>query len=109
MRTARMYALVTVVTPSTPSPARLVPPSNVKVHSRRFGPGLVVMLADTDAGSVVTAGPSGAEWGYHLLLLYFALLLPIVLGFLSRSRSARCRKASRSAVPIMRWCSRSPA
>ena len=44
------------------------------------GPGIVVMLADTDAGSIITAAQSGAEWGYQLLLN--ALLLPIVLGFL---------------------------
>jgi Mn2+/Fe2+ NRAMP family transporter len=44
---------------------------------RRFaavaGPGLVVMLADTDAGSVITAAQSGAEWGYRLLLLQLVL------------------------------------
>ena len=34
-----------------------------------LGPGLVVMLADTDAGSVITAAQSGAQWGYRLLLL----------------------------------------
>ncbi len=48
---------------------------------RRFlvvaGPGLVVMLADTDAGSVITAAQSGAQWGYSLLLLQ-ALLVPIL-------------------------------
>ncbi len=48
---------------------------------RRFlvvaGPGLVVMLADTDAGSVVTAAQSGAQWGYRLLALQF-LLIPIL-------------------------------
>jgi Mn2+/Fe2+ NRAMP family transporter len=37
------------------------------------GPGLVVMLADTDAGSVITAAQSGAQWGYKLLLLQFVL------------------------------------
>ena len=42
-----------------------------------FGPGLVVMLADTDAGSIITAAQSGAEWGYKLLLLQF-ILMPIV-------------------------------
>ncbi len=42
-----------------------------------FGPGLVVMLADTDVGSVITAGQSGVEWGYRLLLLQF-LLMPIL-------------------------------
>jgi Mn2+/Fe2+ NRAMP family transporter len=39
-----------------------------------FGPGIVVMLADTDVGSVVTAGQSGVQWGYRLLLLQFALM-----------------------------------
>jgi Mn2+/Fe2+ NRAMP family transporter len=42
-----------------------------------FGPGLVVMLADTDAGSIITAAQSGAQWGYKLLLLQF-ILMPIV-------------------------------
>ena len=42
-----------------------------------LGPGLVVMLADTDAGSVVTAAQSGAQWGYSLLLLQF-LLMPVL-------------------------------
>ena len=38
------------------------------------GPGLVAMLADTDAGSVVTAAQSGAQWGYRLLALQFILI-----------------------------------
>ena len=42
-----------------------------------FGPGLVVMLADTDVGSVITAGQSGVQWGYRLLLIQF-LLMPIL-------------------------------
>ncbi len=42
-----------------------------------FGPGLVVMFADTDAGSVITASQSGAVWGYKLLLLQI-VLIPIV-------------------------------
>ena len=42
-----------------------------------FGPGLVVMLADTDVGSLVTAGQSGAQWGYRLLLVQ-VLLMPIL-------------------------------
>jgi len=48
---------------------------------RRFlavlGPGLVVMLADTDVGSIITAGQSGVQWGYRLLLLQF-ILMPIL-------------------------------
>lgn len=42
-----------------------------------FGPGIVVMLADTDVGSVITAGQSGVAWGYALLLLQ-VLLVPIL-------------------------------
>ena len=42
-----------------------------------LGPGLVVMLADTDAGSLITAAQSGAVWGYKLLLLQF-ILMPIL-------------------------------
>ena len=38
------------------------------------GPGLVVMLADTDAGSLITAAQSGAQWGYKLLPLQLALI-----------------------------------
>jgi len=48
---------------------------------RRFttvaGPGVVVMLADTDAGSIITAAQSGAQWGYRLLLLQ-VVLIPIL-------------------------------
>src|SRR5262249_22424533 len=48
---------------------------------RRFaavvGPCVVVMLADTDAGSIITAAQSGAEWGYRLLLLQ-VVLIPVL-------------------------------
>ena len=39
-----------------------------------LGPGLVVMLADTDAGSIITAAQSGAQWGYKLLILQLVLI-----------------------------------
>ncbi len=56
----------------------LTPPS---FSLRRFlavaGPGLVVMLADTDAGSIITAAQSGAQWGYSLLMLQ-VVLIPIL-------------------------------
>lgn len=42
-----------------------------------LGPGVVVMLADTDAGSIITAAQSGAEWGYRLLLLQL-ILIPVL-------------------------------
>ncbi|TKC78936.1 divalent metal cation transporter [Trinickia terrae] len=38
-----------------------------------WGPGLLVMLADTDAGNVVTAAQAGAQWGYRLLPLLMLL------------------------------------
>ena len=56
-------------------------PSGKGSAFRRFltvaGPGIVVMLADTDAGSVVTAAQSGAQWGYKLLAFQF-VLIPIL-------------------------------
>ena len=39
-----------------------------------MGPGLVVMLADTDVGSIITAAQSGVQWGYRLLLLQIVLM-----------------------------------
>lgn len=57
------------------------PPQLPSLSWRRIsvvaGPGIVVMLADTDAGSIITAAQSGAEWGYQLLLLQF-ILVPIL-------------------------------
>jgi Mn2+/Fe2+ NRAMP family transporter len=41
------------------------------------GPGLVVMFADTDVGSIITAAQSGTQWGYRLLLLQI-LLVPVL-------------------------------
>ena len=58
--------------------AALAPP---RFEWKRFllvaGPGIVVMLADTDAGSVITAAQSGAQWGYRLLMLQ-VVLIPIL-------------------------------
>lgn len=44
---------------------------------RVMGPGIMVMLADTDAGSVITAAQSGAQWGYKMILPQI-LLMPIL-------------------------------
>lgn len=41
------------------------------------GPGLLVMLADSDAGSLITAAQSGAQWGYSLLSAQL-ILIPVV-------------------------------
>ena len=32
-----------------------------------FGPGIIVMLANTDAGCIITAAQSGAQWGYAMV------------------------------------------
>ncbi len=42
-----------------------------------MGPGIVVMLADTDVGSIITAGQSGVEFGYRLLSQQL-LLVPVL-------------------------------
>ena len=56
------------------------------------GPGLVAMLADTDAGSVITVAQSGARWGFALLLsnllfipfMFFAQELALRIGLGTR-------------------------
>src|SRR5271168_5252011 len=63
--------------------ASLTPEATLRTASRLrrflavFGRGFVVMLADTDVGSVITAGQSGVQWGYRLLLLQL-ILVPIL-------------------------------
>ena len=51
-----------------------------------FGPGFVVMLADTDAGSVITAAQSGTTWGYRLVLFQI-LIIPVM--FMVQESTAR--------------------
>ena len=49
---------------------------NVVTFAMVFGPGLIVMEADNDAGAVSTYTQAGAQYGTHLLWLML-LLLPI--------------------------------
>ncbi len=56
--------------------ARLRPTRMVRMLAV-WGPGLLVMLADTDAGNVVTAAQSGTQFGYRLLPLLL-LLMPLL-------------------------------
>ena len=42
-----------------------------------WGPGLIVMLADTDAGCLITAAQSGAQWGYAMVAPQL-VLIPIL-------------------------------
>ena len=65
---------------STPLDSRSSPPRTTtswRLFLTVLGPGLVVMLADTDVGSVLTAAQSGAQWGYQLLSLQL-LLIPVL-------------------------------
>src|SRR5579875_3068622 len=65
------------------APVTTEPPGPAPSAARRrgllevWGPGLIVMLADTDAGCLVTAAQSGASWGYGLLIPQL-LLIPIL-------------------------------
>ena len=59
----------------TPRPG--LPTTRWRIFLAVLGPGLVVMLADTDVGSVLTAAQSGAQWGYQLLSLQL-ILIPIL-------------------------------
>jgi len=58
-------------------PRRALAPGRVARFLAVLGPGLVVMLADTDVGSIITAGQSGVQWGYRLLAVQF-VLMPIL-------------------------------
>src|ERR1700722_17184352 len=42
-----------------------------------MGPGLIVMQADTEAGSITTAAGAGAQYGYLLVGMLLALALPL--------------------------------
>jgi NRAMP (natural resistance-associated macrophage protein)-like metal ion transporter len=60
-----MPVTVSLTAPRAPAPGKLLVV---------LGTGIVVMLADTDAGSIITAAQSGAQWGYRLLLLQLVLI-----------------------------------
>lgn len=62
--------------PILPSPRASRVPSKARwlIFLGVMGPGLVVMLADTDVGSIITAAQSGAQWGYKLLTLQLGLI-----------------------------------
>ncbi|MCG5075092.1 NRAMP family divalent metal transporter [Paraburkholderia tagetis] len=63
------------VNAKTPEPAPLLRKSMGALRSTAlWGPGILVMLADCDAGNIVTAAQSGAQWGVRLLPLLIALI-----------------------------------
>src|SRR5271154_3553094 len=44
-----------------------------------MGPGLIVMQADTEAGSITTAAVAGAQYGFELVGMLLFLALPLYL------------------------------
>ena len=53
------------------------------------------MLADTEAGSVISAAQSGAQWGYRLVALQFLLIPPL---FLAQNLAARLGVGTRQGL-----------
>lgn len=72
------------------------------------GPGLIAMLADTDAGSVITVAQSGAQWGYRLLLPNL-LLIPLM--FMAQEVALRLGLGTRQGIAeqVLRRFGRLPA
>ncbi len=72
-----------------------VPRVSWRLLALTIGPGLVVMLADTEAGSVIAAAKSGAEWGYRMVLPQF-LLTPAL--FMAQELAARLGLTTRQGL-----------
>lgn len=51
----------------------------LRTFSRSFGPAWVVMIADVDAASILTAATDGALYGYSLVWFMLLLVLPLFL------------------------------
>jgi NRAMP (natural resistance-associated macrophage protein)-like metal ion transporter len=76
-----------------------------------WGPGLLVMLADCDAGNVVTAAQAGAQWGFRLLMLLLGLIpllfmlqeLTVRLGIFTRRGHGELIRSNFG--PIWAWIS----
>jgi Mn2+/Fe2+ NRAMP family transporter len=76
-------------------PGRITAGLSWQVLVLTVGPGLVVMLADTEAGSVVAAAQSGAEWGYRLVVAQFVLTPAL---FMAQELAARLGLATRQGL-----------
>jgi len=51
----------------------------LRTFSRSFGPAWVVMIADVDAASILTAATDGAMYGYSLVWFMLVLAVPLFL------------------------------
>ena len=52
-------------------------PSAFKAFLAVLGPAWIVMIADVDAASVITAAESGARFGYHMAFILLVLIVPL--------------------------------
>jgi Mn2+/Fe2+ NRAMP family transporter len=68
------------------APATVIPASRLRHLLRVLGPAWIVMLADVDAASVVTAAQAGSSFGYAMLLP-LVLLIPVL--YLVQEMTAR--------------------
>jgi Mn2+/Fe2+ NRAMP family transporter len=48
----------------------------VRLYLVLAGPGIVVMVADNDAGGITTYAATGAKYGYHLIW-FLLILIPV--------------------------------
>lgn len=64
------------------------------------GPALVVMLADTEAGSVISAAQGGARWGYRLVLPQL-LMTPAL--FMAQELAGRLGLFTRKGLAELAW------
>ena len=55
------------------------PTSKLRTFIRSFGPAWVVMIADVDAASILTAATDGAIYGYSLVWFLLLLVVPLFL------------------------------
>lgn len=53
--------------------------SKVREFARSFGPAWIVMIADVDAPSILTAATAGAVYGYGLAWFFLILIVPLFI------------------------------
>jgi hypothetical protein len=98
--------VVTLNYPATQSVPASAPPQRSRVSNKwaahglaflmAFGPGLIVMEADNDAGAVSTFVQAGTQYGTHLL---WPLLLLLSICYFIQEMVVRLRIATAKAMP----------
>ena len=58
-----------------------------------FGPAWIVMIADVDAASIVTAAQDGASYGYGLVWFLLILAIPLFFDPGSRWQNRHCNRS----------------